>query len=206
MNHAFASSGLPPGQADFSERLIRCNGLERVGFERWIFYPGMLFKAEDLWWAEGRRRRSPHEGLDICIYADSEGQHRSLDKSTKVPLTYEGEIVKIDDDFLGKSIYVSHSIYDTAGNQLHTIYGHTSLCDEVRRGEAFTKGDVIATIAGGGNRKASIPPHLHISIAWIPKSIRYERLNWETISAAGNAILLDPLQIMDCKYTVVKQA
>jgi hypothetical protein len=76
----------------------------------------------------------------------------------------------------------------------------------VRRGEAFTKGDVIATIAGAGNRKASIPPHLHISIAWIPKSIPYERLNWETISAAGNVILLDPLQIMDCKYTVVKQA
>jgi murein DD-endopeptidase MepM/ murein hydrolase activator NlpD len=205
MNHAFASSGLPPRLADFSQRLIRCNGLERLGFEQWIFYPGMLFQAEDLWWAGGRRRRSPHEGVDICIYADSEGQHRSLDKGTKVPLTYGGEIVKIDDDFLGKSIYVSHNFYDSAGNQLHTIYGHTSPCNEVRRGEAFAEGDVIATIGAAGSRKASIPPHLHISIAWIPKSIPCERLNWETISAPGNAILLDPLQIMDCKYTVVKQ-
>ena len=205
MNHVFASSNLPPGHAAFSKSLIRCNGLERLGFERWIFYPGMLFKAEDLWWAEGRRRRSPHEGLDICLYVDSEGQHCSLDESTKVPLTYEGQIVKIDADFLGKSIYVSHGIYDRDGNQLHTIYGHTIPCDDARRGAAFVEGDVIATIAGAGNRKASIPLHLHISIAWIPKSIPYESLNWETISAPGNAILLDPLQTMDFKYTVVKE-
>ena len=206
MNNAFVCSELPPRRTAFNQHLIWRNGLERLGFEQWVFYPGMLFEAEYGWWGDMRRRESPHEGLDLCIYADNEGQRHSLDESTKVPLTYDGEIVKIDDDFLGKSIYVSHGIYDRAGNRLHTIYGHTSPCDEVRRGKAFTEGDIIATIAHAGHGKASIPSHLHMSIAWIPKSITYEGLNWENMSAPGNAILLDPLQVMDCRYTVAKHA
>ncbi|NVM22508.1 MAG: hypothetical protein HWN68_12100 [Desulfobacterales bacterium] len=86
----------------FSEYLVRCNGLDELGFEEWLFHPGMLFGALDRWWADGGNRAKPHEGLDLCLYRGLGGHNRSLDERTKIPLTYDGEIVKIDDDFLGR--------------------------------------------------------------------------------------------------------
>ena len=61
---------------------------------------------------------------------------------------YNGDIVHIHDDFLGKSIYVKHSINDKSGNALHTIYGHTAT-REVRHvtGKRVREGDIIAEIA-----------------------------------------------------------
>lgn len=186
----------------FTEFLIRHNGLDKSRFEEWIFCPGMLFNDPYKWWGCGGIRQRPHEGLDFCFYRDKAGQEHSLDEGIKIPVMYEGEIIHIEDDFLGKSIFVSHGIYDGLGNRFHTIYGHTNPCSGIDIGKVLSEGEVIAAIADVGKKKTEISPHLHISVAWLPKSFPYERLNWKTISNRSMATLRDPLEFIDCKYQI----
>lgn len=114
---------------------------------------------------------------------------------------YNGEVVHIGNDFLGKSLYVNHNIYNDNGNKLYTIYGHASPYYGIDVGKILNEGDVIATIAPI-RRKTKILPHLHISTAWLPESFLYEKLDWETINSCNTIILCDPLEFINCNYTV----
>ena len=175
----------------FKDALIRLNGLDRQGFADWIFKPGMLFKDIAVWWGGGVRRR-PHEGLDICFYRDGSGQNRRLTEKTIIPVIYDGKIVRIHDDFIGKSVYVMHEIYDGNGNRLHTVYGHTSPLCGIAEGKELREGDPFATIADVGTGKTVIPPHVHLSVAWIPVSFPCEMLNWDMMSNPDIITLCNP--------------
>ena len=190
----------------FGERLAGYNGLNELGFEEWVFHPGMLFRALGRWWGNGGNRRSPHEGLDLCLYRTKDREVHRFDEKTRIPVMYEGEIVKIGDDFLGTSVYVSHSIYDKHGGQLLTVYGHTRPHDGIHRGRVLSESDVLGTIADVGAGWGGIPPHIHISVAWIPKSLRYEKLDWETIGDPGIVALLNPLDVIACRYSILEGA
>lgn len=115
---------------------------------------------------------------------------------------YEGEIVGIHDDFMGKSLFVSHDLYDELGNRLHTIYGHTNPYPGVDIGRHFREGETIAVIAAARKNDTQVPSHLHISVAWLPKSFPYNRLNWETMGDRGVTTLCNPLEFIDGNYTV----
>jgi len=192
----------PLQPAKFSENLIKRNDLDKLGFDRWVFYPGMLFGARERWWGSGGSRDRPHEGLDLCFYRGIDGQDHSLGEGTQIPVIYEGEVIKIDDDFLGKSVYVCHDIYDGRGNRLFTIYGHTRPGAHIRTGKCLDEGELFAVIANKGGIKAGAPPHLHISIAWVPKSVSNERIDWSKIGDPDMVVLLDPLKIISGRYTV----
>ena len=187
----------------FSKYLIEYNGLYELGFEEWVFRPGMLFNAWHRWWVDEGSRDRPHEGLDLCLYRDEDGRIHSINKGAEIPMMYEGEIVKIHDDFLGKSVYASHDIYDDDGNQLYTIYGHVQLHGGVGEGKSLGEGDGIATIPDAGRKRVDIPVHLHISVAWIPDSLPHDRLGWEVVGDPSVVTLVDPLEVIDCKYTVI---
>lgn len=186
----------------FNEFLIRHNGLDEFGFEEWIFCPGMLFHGQDTWWEDGGIRQSPHEGLDYCFYRDTGGQNHRLNEKTKIPVMYDGNIVNICDDFLGKSVFVNHDISDDRGNRLHTIYGHTSPYDNVDAGSVFQEGEAFATIADAGKKSTKVLAHLHISVAWVPEAFPRKELNWKTISDLQAITLCDPLEYIDGKYKV----
>ena len=186
----------------FNEFLVMHNNLNKFGFDAWVFYPGMLFNDLHKWWGDGGVRQRPHEGLDLCFYRDKAGQEHSLDERIKIPVMYEGEIVRIDDDFLGKSIFVSHGIYDDLGNRFHTIYGHTNPYSGVAIGKTLSEGDAIATIADARKKKAKIFPHLHISVIWLPKAFPYKELNWQIIGDSQTVTLCDPLEFIEGKYKV----
>ncbi|BBO15799.1 conserved hypothetical protein [Candidatus Brocadia pituitae] len=186
----------------FHKFLIKLNNLDTSGFKEWVFYPGMVFNNQYKWWGNGGIRQRPHEGLDFCFYRDVAGQDHSLDEKTKIPVMYTGEIVSIHDDFLGKSLFVRHAIFDDYENRLHTIYGHTNPYPGVDIGRIFREGEVIAAIADTGKKDTQIPPHLHISVAWLPKSFPYNRLNWETMGDRGVTTLCNPLEFIDGDYTV----
>ncbi len=183
----------------FMENLVKYNGLEKHGFKEWIFYPGMLFNSAHKWWGNGGRRGQVHEGLDLCFYRDEGWGIHSLDKTTTIPMIYDGEIRKIEDDFLGKSIYVRHDLHDDNENVFYSIFGHTRPYDEVERGAFLHEGSILAAISDAQGKKASIPPHLHISLAWIPESFHQELLNWKTISDHKTITLLDPLAVIVSK-------
>jgi len=177
----------------FKDALIRLNGLDKQGFADWVFKPGMLFKGLTLWWGDGGVRRRPHEGLDVCFYRDVSGQNYRLTEKSMIPVIYDGKIVRIDDDFLGKTVYVGHGIYNDNGNSLYTVYGHTSPFRDITEGKELREGEAFATIADVGMRKTVIPPHLHLSVAWIPEAFSCARLNWDTMSNPNIVTLCNPL-------------
>ena len=186
----------------FQERLMFYNSLGERGFNEWVFRPAMLFGACCKWWGDLGKRDMPHEGLDICLYRTKEGDVRCLDEKTKVPVIFKGQIVKIIDDFLGVSVFVRHSDYENNESQLFTIYGHISPRDRMGSGERLSEGDIIGTIADAKNSSGRIPSHLHISVAWIPNTIRSQELSWQTVSDIRKVMLLDPLIVIECPYSI----
>ena len=187
----------------FTEFLIRKNALDQDGFNGWVFYPGMLFNSTDKWWGDQGKRDTPHEGLDLCLYRDREDTIFRIGEKTKVPVIYDGIIVRIIDDFLGKSVIIEHLFSDCHNNRLCTIYGHTIPEDTLHVGKIVKAGDVIATLADLSTSKTNIFPHLHISLGWTSKEISYDRLDWGNIGAPNTVRLLDPLKVIDWHYLIL---
>jgi len=182
-------------KSSFREKILKVNNLE-TNFDEWVFRPGMLFRAGEKWWGRGQVRARPHEGLDLCCYRDKRGNKHLLAKDTLVPVIYRGEILKIEDDFIGKSVYVGHDNYVSAGNRLYTIYGHIKPVDDLKRGVILEEGDLIGAIAEPDGEKTNIVAHLHISVAFISRSFGAENLTWKLMDDSGAVFLLDPFEII----------
>ncbi|MFC1977039.1 peptidoglycan DD-metalloendopeptidase family protein [Chloroflexota bacterium] len=186
----------------FQERLMFYNSLDEMGFEEWVFHPAMLFGADYKWWGDLGKRDRPHEGLDLCLYRTKEEDIRYLDEKTKVPVIFKGKIVKVVDDFLGASVFVSHSDYESDGSQLLTIYGHIRPRDHMRPGERLSEGDIIGTIANAKGSSGAILSHLHISVAWIPNTMHSQELSWQIVGDITKVMLLDPLSVIECPHSI----
>ena len=104
-------------------------------------------------------RATPHEGLDLYSFAEVDGMMKTVDQHTKIPAAFAGEIVKIDRDFLGKSIYISHAIFD--GRRPAALFGVTatpspgSLC---KSAHYVAAGEIIAAISGLPGKKPRSRP------------------------------------------------
>lgn len=190
-------------ESTFKSFFIKHNNFHTHGFKEWIFYPGMLFQETEAWWTDNSSRPTPHEGIDLCFYRDNTGQVRRINNGTKIPVMYTGDIVHIHDDFLGKSIYVKHSINDKSRNALHTIYGHTTPWNLHDTGMRIREGDIIAEVAAI-SESSKVLPHIHITMAWIPESLPCKKLNWETIWTSQLINLCNPLEYINTKYTTEK--
>ncbi len=195
--------GIVPGPTSFQERMTFCNRLDEKGFEKWAFHPAMLFGSHRKWWGDPGRRDRPHEGLDLCLYRTKQGDVQYLDEKTCVPLIFEGEVAKVCDDFLGQSVFVRHSDCHSDGSQLHTIYGHLKPLSRICQGKRLAEGTIIGTIADTGKSGAAIPPHLHISVAWISNTVSPGELSWRTVGDPEKVVLVDPLPVIKCPYSIV---
>ena len=184
----------------FTEVFIRENALDDRGFQEWIFCPGMLFNAQEKWWGDHGERDTPHVGLDLCIYRARQDRIFRLNEKTKIPIIYGGVVVKIINDFLGKTVIIEHSPSNSDKSRLYGFYGHTNPCGDFQVGRTFKEGDIIATLADSKKSKANIFPHLHISLGWTSQTISYDKLDWQTIGAANTLTLLDPLHVIDWPY------
>jgi len=189
-------------KSNFSALLITSNGIDKKGFIQWVFYPGMLFQSEAKWWGDWGIRKRPHEGLDLCLYQDTDGIVHTLDAGVHIPVLYEGTVVRLIDDYIGKTVFVLHDIYDKNQNQLCSIHGHTDPCDPIEAATLVQEGAVIATISDGAGRGAQMSSHLHLSIAWVPKSYDYQQLNWETLYHS-EVMLTNPLDFIECNYAIL---
>jgi murein DD-endopeptidase MepM/ murein hydrolase activator NlpD len=193
-------------RSHFTEFLIRENALDQDGFAHWIFQPGMLFKAPNKWWGDLGRRDKPHEGVDLCLYGNQGQRIRRIGENTGIPVMFDGVIVAMIDDFLGRSVIVEHAPSGSHRFKFYTIYGHTNPRPDFQIGSTLKAGNIFATISGPVHKNSAILPHLHISLGWSPTSIFYDRLNWQTIGAPGMLNLLDPLVLLDWPYQVLTQA
>jgi hypothetical protein len=189
--------------SQYGSLLVTSNGLDKSGFFQWVFYPGMLFHSDDKWWGDWGTRKRPHEGLDICFYQGKDGAIFNLLPSAKIPVIYEGTVVCLLDDYIGKTLFILHDIYDANQNQLCSIYGHTDPCDTIRVSSPVGKGDIIATISDVKRKGVQMSSHLHLSLAWIPKSYEHQQLNWDKLSVQAELILLDPLDFIGFNYKIL---
>jgi hypothetical protein len=180
----------------FFDFLLKINQPYMINFERWVFYPGMLFNSLDKWWGDKKERKTPHEGIDLCYFKEKNGKISRLHKDIKIPGTFSGSIVKIDDDFLGKSIFLGHNVFSKYQRQLYTVYGHTEPLDSIKAMKEIEAGEIIATIAACHREGIDIHPHLHITFAWVPASINVDHLNWQTLTSNPEIMLIDPLLIL----------
>ena len=115
---------------------------------------------------------------------------------------YDGVLVGVINDFLGKSLILKHSIPGIEVESFLTIYGHTHPEQGIHIGKAYKEGETITRVADMDSSKSRVRPHLHLSIGLLSKSFPYARLNWENISDPDTMTLIDPLQVID-RYSVV---
>jgi hypothetical protein len=106
-----------------------------------------------------------NRGLDLYTFADVHGRVRRVGEHTRITAAFGGTIVKIDRDFLGKSIFMGHELFADDGRQLVSAYGHTDPMATVALGKEAAAGEIIAAIAGGSGRKTSVPLHVHLTFA-----------------------------------------
>jgi len=187
-------------RSHFTELLMRNNAAEEHGFKEWIFSRGMLFSAVNKWWSGGGKRSRLHEGLDLCLYRNRQERTVRLKEGTAVPAMYEGVVVKIIDDFLGKSVIIGHSL--PGHPPFCSIYAHTIPEPGIEAGSRIHEGDVIAAIADTGRSKTGLFPHLHITIGLISDEKSYERMDWDTIGSSDVLTLLDPLGVIGGNYVI----
>ena len=70
----------PLKRSQFKDIIVSENRLDKKGFKEWIFCPGMLFRSGQKWWGDREKRGSDHEGLDLSIYRNDEGDILRLDE------------------------------------------------------------------------------------------------------------------------------
>ncbi len=190
---------------NYSCHIIRCNGIDRLGFQSWVLHTGMLFNSLEKWWPSQGRRPSEHEGLDICLFQDDNDNLHELVAPIQVPAAMGGKIVKIMQDFLDLSIVVYHENFSDAEWRFYTIYAHTTPEDHIIEGKKIKEGNLIATIQKTEtNTKLQMSPHLHISLVWIHKSLPVQELNWPAINKRKNMYLVDPLPLLQEEYIIQK--
>jgi murein DD-endopeptidase MepM/ murein hydrolase activator NlpD len=191
-----------PVSRSFQDRFKSCNGLEGPGFNEWLLHPAMLFWSDCKWWGDLGKRKRPHEGLDLCVYQTRNGEIRHVDARTVVPVVYEGQVARVVDDFLGKSVFVSHGCFGNDGSRLYTVYGHLSPRSGLLPGDGLGERDIIGTVAGAPRKGKTIPPHLHISVAWIPGKVSPAELDWKLVGDLAGVVLVDPLSVIELPYSI----
>ena len=184
-------------KSTFRSHLIAHNRPHLDDFQKWLFLPGMLFNSREKWWGTNGARPAPHEGIDLCSFEDSHGKSQNLDRHTRIPAVFAGEIVKIERDFLGQSIYIRHQIFDDRERQLYSAYGHTRPLDALHPGTQVAEGEVIATISDLFRTQPDILVHVHITFAWVPVALEAGDLNWENLGKNSYITLIDPLGVLE---------
>ena len=188
---------------NYSRHIIRWNGIDRLGFQKWVLQRGMIFDSFEKWWPSEDKRPTGHEGLDICLFQDDNNNLQELVAPIQVPAAMEGRIAKIMQDFLDLSIVVYHEEFSDSEWGFYTIYAHATPEDHIIEGENIEEGDLIATIQKTKtNKKLQMLPHLHISLGWIHTSLPVQELSWPAINKRKNMHLVDPISLLQEKYII----
>jgi len=182
-----------PPPSGFTRALVRANGLDARGFESWRVDPAMRFGAAHTWWSDRGPRPRPHEGLDLCSWRDRAHVTYRLDTETLVPAMYDGTVVRLCDDYIGRSVMMAHRFPGLPG-AYYTLYGHTRPCASLEVDRLVRAGEIVARLAPVTRPGSTVLPHLHISLGWSPDPIPPERLDWNILPDV--LYLLDPLPVL----------
>ena len=189
----------------FVADLVACNRLDDMGFSRFLFFPGMLFGSCEKWWGSGGARPSAHEGLDLCFFTGHGDRRYRLDETVSVPMAFDGKIVRIMDDFLGRTV-VARSQHPSAMTYFYAFYAHIRPDKALREGDTLSAGTVFAAIAPVLSPTAMLPPHLHITLADACRLPPVDALSWPVMNRLSRSVFFNPLDLLPCEYAVLGYA
>jgi hypothetical protein len=191
--------------SEFVSTLVRMNRLDQVGFDRFIFFQGMLFNTLKKWWGDSGIRKSSHEGVDLCFFKGHYLQKFRLDETIRIPTIFAGKIVQVMDDFMGKTVITSHVLNDECPAGFFVFYAHIQPDSQIKVGDILEHGEPFATIADISGIPAPIPPHLHISMAWEKLLPPVDRLSWEFLNRVDRSVFIDPLICLNTPYSILTE-
>ncbi len=175
----------------FTRSLLAKNPSMAARFQQWLWRPGMGFQDIGLWWGEGKKRITPHEGLDFVRFCDRSGKVRNLAGALAVPTIFSGEIARLHRDFLAWSLYIRHPQFVMSGRVLYTVYGHLQPGKKVCVGRRVVAGEVVGALEKY-RLNNTVPLHLHLTIAWISEVVAPEELSWQLLNDSHLVTLVDP--------------
>ena len=153
----------------------------------------MLFGAPQMWWDDRGPRPRPHEGLDLCFYWSQGLETRQVDVQTQIPAMYDGTVVHLCEDLIGRSVMMEHR-WPAMPGCIYTLYGHTRPRAGLAVGQTIRAGEIVARLAPVTRPGATVLPHLHISVGWSSEPVAPERLAWNILPEVLH--LLDPLPLL----------
>ena len=187
-------------ESTFTENFVKANKLSDSEFDEWLLTSGMLFEATNLWWGNQDKRKSQHEGIDLGFYRNRNQKVIGFDESTKISAIFAGVVVGIFNDFVGKSVFMRHTIIDIENRELCSIFGHIKPGSAIFSGKILKEGEIIGSIADVG--KSIVKPHLHITMGWVEKEITADVFDWNVIGQSEVLELIDPIEIIG-RYSIV---
>ena len=196
----------PIRESRFTDSFTLANRLSNHEFKDWLLSPGMLFDADAEWWGNRALRKRPHEGLDLCLFRDRYDKISCFDRKTKIPAMFDGEIVHLMVDLMGRTVVMAHGFTDADGRRFCTMYGHTVIPNDLQIGETVRQGEIVATVAEPEKSKSGSLPHLHVSLGWVNPALPFDDLNWNIIGNRETVILIDPLDMLDGPYRLEDQS
>jgi murein DD-endopeptidase MepM/ murein hydrolase activator NlpD len=177
-------------KTDFYQNIIGLNKEFMADFKKWILKEGMLFNSYEKWWSKGKRNFA-HEGIDLSVFETLSGKVKKLNGKIKVPALFDGAIVKVEKDFLGKSVFIKHSdIISETEEYFYTLYGHLKPLYPL--GKKIKRGEAIGLVS---DKSLKIDPHIHISFAWIAKGFNAEDITWNNLWNNRLIRLIDPANL-----------
>ena len=86
--------------------------------------------------------------------------------------------------------------YAADGRQLLSAFGHTVPRDGLKTGQQVAAGEIIAAVSGFPGKQTNLPPHLHLTFAWVPVDVRPDQLTWKNLGHDPGITLIDPLAVI----------
>jgi hypothetical protein len=191
-------------KSEFVSHLIRINKLDACDFDRFVFFQGMMFGSVKKWWGKKGVRGSSHEGLDLCFFESTGNEGFRLDETAEIPMLYDGRVEHITEDFLGKTVITRHFFDNSEQPEILSLYGHLDPDKNLKVGDDIMQGQVFARIAGFGNTKKILLPHVHISLAKPDLLPPVSQLEWAFLNTVDRDIFIDPLLAISPKYSVIE--
>ncbi len=163
----------------------------------WVFYPGMLQDSPDKWWADFGRRHATHEGIDICFFRNN-SRIPALPPGVSVPAMFDGTVVNVADDLLGKSIVVSYNppgFKPSGGNgkNIVMVYSHLEVDGGLTPGTRISRGQIIARTFDTRIKKSKLLSHIHLSCIIVPEGMPPKALNWSLFPDRKQVEYINPI-------------
>ncbi len=190
---------------EYGRLLAAANPQLALDKAEYFFHPGMLFDSRQKWWGDFGERHAPHEGIDICFYSPSQDKTHPLPPETVVPALSSGRVLAVIDDFLGRTVCVSHDRPTQETIRLLSIYAHITPLSDIEAGLVLDAGQIIGRI----NRSLRLPPgmlpHLHLSVGVLDPQTDADSLSWPRLNKRQGIRLLDPLEYISLPYRIDRE-